>query len=110
MKILLLTSEFWPVNGGIATYARETALAATRLGAKVTVVAPDYGIATHAEDRRLPYAVRRFSGGPHSRRDVPAKIALVRRILSDQEQDIVHAADWPFFIPLALARRLTDAR
>ena len=110
MKILLLTSEFWPVNGGIATYARETALAATRLGARVTVVAPDYGIAAHAEDRRLPYAVRRFSGGLHSRRDVPAKIAHVRRILSDNEYDIVHAADWPFFIPLALARRLTDAR
>jgi glycosyltransferase involved in cell wall biosynthesis len=110
MRILLLTSEFWPVNGGIATYARETALAATRLGAKVTVVAPDYGIAAHAEDRRLPYAVRRFGGGVHSRRDVPAKIAVVRRILSDEVYDIVHAVDWPFFIPLALARRLTEAR
>lgn len=110
MRILLLASEFWPVNGGIATYARETALAATRLGAKVTVVAPDYGTATHAEDRRLPYAVKRYSGGVHSRRDVPAKIALARRILSDEKFDIVHAADWPFFIPLALARRLTGAR
>ncbi|HEY1473053.1 MAG TPA: glycosyltransferase family 4 protein [Pseudolabrys sp.] len=110
MKILLLTSEFSPVNGGIATYARETALAATRLGAKVTVTAPDYGIADHAEDRRLPHVIRRFNGGRHSRRDVPAKIALVRRILSAEGYDIVHAADWPFFIPLALARRLTDAR
>src|SRR6185437_1704120 len=110
MKILLLTSEFAPVNGGIATYARETTLAATRLGAKVTVVAPDYGIPTHAEDRRLPYAIRRFGGGLHSRRDLPAKIALVRRLLSAEHYDIVHAADWPFFIPLALARRLTDAR
>jgi phosphatidylinositol alpha-1,6-mannosyltransferase len=110
MKILLLTSEFFPVNGGIATYARETALAATRLGARVTVVAPDYGIATHAEDRRLPYTVRRFNGGLHSRRDLPAKIALVRRILGAEDYAIAHAADWPFFIPLALARRLTAAR
>ncbi len=110
MKILLLTSEFSPVDGGIATYAREVALAATRLGAKITVIAPDYGIATHAEDRRLPYAIERFNGGLHSRCDVPAKIALVRRLLSAEDFDIVHAADWPFFIPLALARRLTDAR
>jgi glycosyltransferase involved in cell wall biosynthesis len=110
MRILLLTSEFTPVNGGIATYARETALAATRLGARVVVVAPDYGIATHAEDRRLPYAVRRFNGGVHSRRDMPAKIALARKILGAETFDIVHAADWPFFIPLALARRSTDAR
>jgi hypothetical protein len=100
MKILLLTSEFWPVNGGISTYARETALAATRLGAKVTLIAPDYGIATHAEDHRLPYVVRRFGGGVHSRRDLPAKVALVRRIVNDEEHHIVHAADWPFFIPV----------
>src|SRR6202012_1082670 len=110
IKILLLASEFGPVNGAIATYARETALAATRLGAKVTVIAPDYGIDIHAEARRMPYAIRRFRGGLHSRRDMPGKIALVRRLLNVEDYDIVHAADWPFFIPLALARRLTDAR
>ena len=69
MKILLLTSEFLPVNGGIATYAREIALAATRLGGKVTVYAPDYGAPTYAEDRRQPFEVHRFSGGLHSRRE-----------------------------------------
>jgi len=110
MKILMLTSEFLPVNGGIATYAREVALAASRLGAKVTVVAPGYGSSAHVDDRRLPYEVRRFNGGLHSRRDVPAKIALTRRLVSAADYDIVHAADWPFFIPLALSRRLTDAR
>jgi glycosyltransferase involved in cell wall biosynthesis len=110
MKILLLAGEFAPANGGIATYAREMALAATRLGAEVTLHAPDYGAATHAEDRRQPFAIRRFHGGLHSRRDMPAKIALVRRILDADEYDIVHAADWPFFIPLALARGRTDAR
>ena len=41
---------------------------------------------------------------------MPAKIALVRRLLNAEDYDIVHAADWPFFIPLALARGLTDAR
>jgi phosphatidylinositol alpha-1,6-mannosyltransferase len=110
MKILLLASEFPPINGGIATYAREIALAATRLGADVTVEAPDYGIDTHAEDRRLPFAVRRFAGGVHSRRDVPAKIALARRVVGAERFDVVHAVDWPFFIPLALSRHRTDAR
>ena len=42
LNILLLTSEFAPAMGGIGTYAREIAAAASRLGAKVTVLAPDY--------------------------------------------------------------------
>jgi glycosyltransferase involved in cell wall biosynthesis len=109
MRILLLSSEFPPANGGIATYVRELALAATRLGAKVTVCAPDYGVASHVEDHRLPYVVRRFSGGLHSRRDLPAKISLARRMIGEGDYDVVHAADWPFFIPLALARGRTDA-
>ena len=41
LNILLLTSEFAPAMGGIGTYACEIAAAATRLGARVTVVAPD---------------------------------------------------------------------
>jgi glycosyltransferase involved in cell wall biosynthesis len=110
LKILLLTSEFTPVNGGIATYAREIAHAATRLGGEVTVYAPDYGAPTYAEDRRLPFEVRRYSGGLHSRRDMPAKISLVRRIIADKDYDVVHAADWPFFIPMALSRGRTGAR
>lgn len=110
MRVLMLAAEFPPINGGIATYARETALAATQLGADVTVCAPDYGVPAHAEDRRLPFAVMRFAGGLHSRRDLPAKIRLVRRVVGAQHYDVVHAVDWPFFIPLALARRRTDAR
>ncbi len=110
MKVLLLASEFPPVNGGIATYAREIATSATKLGTDVTVLAPDYGVATYAEDRRAPFAIRRFNGGLHSRRDLPAKVALVRSTLASERYDIVHAADWPFFIPLALSRGRTDAR
>ncbi|MCK9908154.1 glycosyltransferase family 4 protein [Microbacteriaceae bacterium K1510] len=110
MKILLLTSEFPPVNGGIATYVREIAGSAVRLGATVMVYAPDYGAETHAEDRRLPFEVRRFPGGLHSRRDLPAKVALARRVINESDYDVVHAADWPFFIPLALARGRTEAR
>ncbi|WP_024506538.1 glycosyltransferase family 4 protein [Bradyrhizobium sp. ARR65] len=110
MNILLLTSEFSPANGGIGTYAREIAVAATELGANVTVVAPDYGKDRSADDRRLPFEIRRFKGGLHSMRDLPSKIALARRQIVSGYFDVVHAADWPFFIPLALARGLTQAR
>lgn len=110
MRILLLTSEFAPVNGGIGTYAREIAVAATELGADVTLVAPDYGRDNRADDRGLPFGIVRFRGGAHSMRDLPSKIMLARRHLTSRHFDVVHAADWPFFIPVALARRLTPAR
>jgi glycosyltransferase involved in cell wall biosynthesis len=109
LNILLLTSEFAPAMGGIGTYAREIAAAASRLGAKVTVVAPDYAQQTH-DDRSLPFEVIRFSGGLHSMRDMPRKILLARRGVRGDRYDVVHAADWPFFIPLALSRWRTPAR
>jgi phosphatidylinositol alpha-1,6-mannosyltransferase len=105
MKILLLTSEFEPMAGGIATYAREIAAAAARLGAEVTVIAPDYFRSTFSEDGALPFRVRRFRGGLHSMRHLPAKILIARRAVGADTYDVVHAADWPFFIPVALARR-----
>lgn len=109
-KILLLTSEFSPATGGIGTYAREIAGAATRLGAQITLLAPDYGTDSGAEDRALPFRVRRFRGSLHSMRDLPAKIRLARKWAAADGYDIVHAADWPFFIPLALSRDRTGAR
>ena len=110
MNVLLLTSEFSPANGGIGTYAREIAVAATELGANVSLAAPDYGEDRSAEDRRLPFEIRRFPGGLHSIRDLPSKILLARRQIAAGRFDVVHAADWPFFIPVALARGLTRAR
>jgi phosphatidyl-myo-inositol dimannoside synthase len=110
VKILLLTSEFAPANGGIGTYAREIASAATDLGARVTVIAPDYAQDNTSGDGSLRFEVLRFPGGLHSMQDLPAKTRLVRRLLRTERHDVVHAADWPFFIPVALSRRLTQAR
>jgi phosphatidyl-myo-inositol dimannoside synthase len=110
VNILLLTSEFTPATGGIGTYAREIASAATALGADVTVIAPDYAQDTTALDRSLPFEVRRFRGGLHSMRDLPSKFLLARNSIGAARYDIVHAADWPFFIPVALSRHLTQAR
>jgi phosphatidyl-myo-inositol dimannoside synthase len=110
VNILLLTSEFAPANGGIGTYAREVASAATDLGARVTVIAPDYRRDNADVDGSLRFEVQRFPGGLHSMRELPAKIRLVRRLLGADRYDVVHAADWPFFIPVALSRRQTQAR
>ena len=110
MKILLLTSEFAPATGGIGTYARQIASAATALGADVTVVAPDYAQDTKTLDRSLPFAIRRFHGGLHSMRDLPSKILLARSLVQSERYDVVHAADWPFFIPVSLSRHLAQGR
>jgi phosphatidylinositol alpha-1,6-mannosyltransferase len=110
VNILLLTSEFTPATGGIGTYAREIAAAATELGARVTVIAPDYARDNTTLDRTLPFEVRRFPGGLHSMRDLPSKIRLTRSRVGSERYDVIHAADWPFFIPVALSRQLTPAR
>lgn len=110
MNILLLSSEYAPARGGIGTYAREVAMAATSLGARVTLVAPDYAQDTSVEDHAMPFEILRFSGGLHSARDLPAKILLARRKVGAGPFDVIHAADWPFFIPVALARGRTPAR
>jgi len=104
MNILMLSSEFAPATGGIGTYAREIAAAATAFGARVTVVAPDYGADSRADDAALPFEVARFSGGLHAMRDLPSKIRLARNRIRRGNYDVVHAADWPFFISLALSR------
>jgi glycosyltransferase involved in cell wall biosynthesis len=110
VNIPLLTSEFAPVTGGSGTYAREIASAATDLGANVTVTAPDYAQDNAAVDRSLPFEVRRFRGGLHSMRELPSKILLARNRVGAERYDVVHAADWPLFIPVALSRYLTQAR
>lgn len=110
MNILLLTSEFAPALGGIGTYAGEIASAATRLGARVTVVAPDYARQPAAQDASLPFEVIRFRGGLHSMRNLPSKTMLARSRIRADRYDVVHAADWPFFIPVALSRWRTQAR
>ena len=94
----------------IGTYACEIAKAATELGADVTVIAPNYSDDNFAADSRLPFEIRRYRGGLHSMRHLPAKIMLARKHIASDRYDVVHAADWPFFIPVALARGLTTAR
>jgi phosphatidyl-myo-inositol dimannoside synthase len=110
MKILALSSEFPPYRGGIGTYAFEMAQAAHQLGAEVTVAAPDYGGERLPADRNGGFPVLRYRGGPHSFRDLPSKLTLVGRLLSQDRYDVVHAMDWPFFLPVALRAKSSQRR
>ncbi|WP_157095506.1 glycosyltransferase family 4 protein [Bradyrhizobium sp. AT1] len=102
MRILLLSSEFPPYSGGISTYAVEMAHAAHQLGAQVRVAAPDFGNDLTKSDLAYPFRVERFSGGLHTVKDVPEKCLLVKRLLKNSEYDLIHAIDWPFFVPVSL--------
>tara|TARA_R110000868_G_scaffold176323_2_gene413920 strand:- start:2524 stop:3669 length:1146 start_codon:yes stop_codon:yes gene_type:complete len=105
-RLLLLTSEFVPFHGGIGAYARELAIAATAAGHEVTLLAPDYGKDCIEIDRTLPFTVKRFASGAPTMRGLPRRILETWRLLRSARFDIIHAADWPFFIPLRLASPL----
>lgn len=104
-RVAILTSEFPPFHGGIATYVRELALAAQFGGHDVTVLAPNYGRDCAEIDIKLPFRVVRFVDGPATVRGLPLRIRKARELLAREQFDIVHAADWPFYIPVRLAQK-----
>ena len=105
MKIALLTSEFPPFNGGVGTYALELAVAASAAGHSVTVLAPDYGGEQSQFDAAQRFSTRRFPGGVASASGLWTRIKATRNLLRGEKFDIVHAVDWPFFIPVGCSRR-----
>jgi len=109
LRILAFAGEFPPYPGGIGTYAVNMAQAATELGASVTVVAPDYGRASPNGDT-YSFKVVRFRGREHRNRELWSKYLLARKAVRGGSYDLVHAMDWPFFIPVALAARREHRR
>jgi len=104
MKLLLVTSEFDPFRGGIGTYTRELAVAASKLGHQVTVLAPDYGQDQAALDKTFDFEIVRYRGGVSSMRGLPARIMTLWSFSRKRPDfDCVHAVCWPFYIPLALS-------
>ena len=103
MKIIYLTGEFAPFQGGIGTYVREMAEAAASQGHDVTVAAPNYGSSVHVEDDSYPFRVLRYAGGEYSARQIPAKWYHTGRLAHAEKFDVVHAVDWSFYLPLALS-------
>ncbi len=103
MKILLLTSEFPPYRGGIGAYARELAAAAAADGHEAVVLAPDYGADQTELDGASAFRVVRFPGGPADARGLGRRVLETFRMLGRERFDLIHAIDWPFFVPLRLA-------
>ena len=101
-SILLLTGEFPPRHGGIATYTLGLARAAARAGHAVTVFAPAVDDeADRAFDAACPFAVERY------RQDGPwtvfgPLVPRTWRIVSRRRWDIVHAIDTPHARALAV--------
>ncbi|MDR3687562.1 MAG: glycosyltransferase family 4 protein [Coriobacteriia bacterium] len=94
-KVLLITSEFPPITGGIGTYCYQLAAAATKRGHDITVFAPDYGKpAEQLGDQGLPFRVVRYAGGAYTVRDFPRFFMQVWRQLGSENYDVVHAGDW----------------
>ena len=82
------------------------ASSAADAGHEIVVLAPDQFADQSTTDRTLPYRVIRYPGGPASMKSLLRRIVETRKLLRSERFDIVHAADWPFFIPLRLMRGL----
>jgi glycosyltransferase involved in cell wall biosynthesis len=95
-RVLLITTEFHPITGGIGTYCYQLATAATARGHEVTVFAPDFGkSAEDLGDQALPFRVARYAGASYTIRDFARYFSQVWRQLTADSWDLVHAADWP---------------
>lgn len=108
-RILLLTYEFSPFRGGIATVAAGLAEGASANGHEVHLMAPDYDEPRAKEDADRPYAVHRFPGDFCSMLSVDklsgfARLAhgAVRRI----RPTLVHAVDPQSHMALTLLGRV----
>jgi glycosyltransferase involved in cell wall biosynthesis len=104
-SILLLTGEYRPYLGGIATYAQGLAEAALRAGHDVTVSAPmpdaAERAASDAEDRASGLTIKRYAhrGGWHV---TPALLGRTWDIVTSRKWDVVHAIDTPHARALAM--------
>jgi phosphatidylinositol alpha-1,6-mannosyltransferase len=104
-RILLVTTEYPPITGGIGTYCAQIAAAAVRNGHHVTVLAPDYG--RPCEDSSGPGepTLIRYRGGSYSIRSFPKLLWQVWRHADLRRYDIIHAIDWPAGLVLGFINR-----
>jgi glycosyltransferase involved in cell wall biosynthesis len=109
MKIHLLTHEFLPYRGGVATYVHELAQAASKIGHQITVVAPAYGMRAADFSEEPDYSIVRFQGGTYQASNFPQVLwrSLKHGIVG--KSDSVHVADWPFLLGMALLDRISGA-
>ncbi|MEI7813893.1 MAG: glycosyltransferase family 4 protein [Coriobacteriia bacterium] len=104
-RILLITTEYPPITGGIGTYCAQIAAAAIRNGHEVTVLAPDYGRSCDDASGDGKPTVIRYRGGSYSVRSFPKLLAQVWRHADPRRYDVIHAIDWPAGVVLGFINR-----
>ncbi len=84
--MLVLTHEFAPSKGGIATFTEEMARAATQLGHEVEVWAPH---ARNCDDEKFPFLVKRLK--LKGSQDISCQLKLARELIANRR--LVRQAD-----------------
>ena len=108
-KILTLTHEFPPIAGGIATYTGQLAAAASKMGHRITVLAPgSAGDHSRNDRKKYPFTVIRFGAGNYSYRRLPGLIWRTYRKAKPASYDLIHAMDWPHTMALAFLNRFRE--
>lgn len=91
LPILILTHEFYPKRGGIATFTEEIARAATETGRKVEVWAPKYDVLS---DNAFPFKIRRLN--LKGSQNVSCQLQLAREWIKNRDSirnSIVYLSD-----------------
>ena len=108
-KILMLTHEFPPLAGGIATYVARLAAAASKTGHRVTVLAPGLTKDQSKDDKRkYPFTVIRFGAGDYSYRKLLHLIWRTYVNTKPLKYDLIHTMDWPHMMALAFLNRFRE--
>ena len=101
-KILILTYEFPPFNGGVGTYALNIAKAAQEIGFDVTVVAPNYYEDVSAFDSTLKFKIIRFNGSQYlGWKAIFSTIIHTFKYCMFSKHEIIHAIDLAHSISLS---------
>jgi len=110
MKVLVLTHEFWPFRGGIATYVENLSTAATALGHEIVLCAPDFGEDLSVRDKeRFAFRVERYRSGPYSARRLPGLIYRSEKFSRVRGYDRIHCVDAAYIMGMAVVNRFRKA-
>jgi len=99
--LLLITTEFPPYPGGIATYSYNMAFYAQLHGINVSVLAPTYEYKAKA-DLEFNFRFIPWIRGGFDKRKIFRLKFLLYKILKQETFDLVHALDWPSIVILDL--------
>jgi phosphatidyl-myo-inositol dimannoside synthase len=111
-RLLLLSYEFAPFRGGIATVVEGLAQGATELGHEVHVLAPDYHADQRGSDAGRPYTIHRFPGDFCSILSLDKLTLFTRRCretIRSVAPDLVHGTDPQSQMALTALSRLGRA-